>query len=161
MEKETQRLYDSIMEIYTGKPWYGMGFLERINQVSWEIVSQKPIEDSTTIARLVRHMINWRIFLIEKLKGNVDFDIKQDAPNDWTDITIKSKEEWINLLDEMAETQEKIAGLLEESEYGLLDKKVSRRDYNFKFLIEGIIQHDIYHIGQIGLIDSQLKKREH
>ncbi len=34
----------------------------------------------------------------------------------------------------------------------ILEDPVPGRNHNFRFLIEGMIQHDIYHLGQIGLM---------
>lgn len=158
MQNEIQRLVNALTETYSGEPWYGEGFLEKLDSINWKLVSISPVENSTTIARLVKHIINWRIFLIEKLQGNAGFDIKIDAPNDWTDIVVESESDWEQLLVEMVESQNAIIRLLKEKTDEILDTQVEGRTYSYRFLIEGIIQHDVYHLGQIGLIASQLKK---
>ena len=38
-----------------------------------------------------------------------------------------------------------------------LDRTVAGKEYNFRYLIEGITQHDVYHLGQIALTLSLVK----
>jgi len=160
MQKELERITASLNQVYRGAPWYGHGFVEKMETLDWRIVNITPTAHKTSVARLVKHVINWRIFLIEKLKGNAEFNIETDAPNDWTDINIESEEAWKALLQELDDTQEELIRLLDAETDDLLDRPVLGRSYNFSFLIEGIGLHDVYHLGQIGLIASQIKSGE-
>jgi len=38
----------------------------------------------------------------------------------------------------------------------LLGKQVADREYNYRFLLNGIVQHDIYHLGQIAYVKKLL-----
>jgi len=42
--------------------------------------------------------------------------------------------------------------LIEGRDDSYLDTVFQDSGYTFKYLIEGIIQHDIYHLGQIGIV---------
>lgn len=80
--------------------------------------------------------------------------------SDWTKININTVSDWIELLNKLISTQNKIIELLEEQMINnSLEYKVSGKDYSFEYLLNGIIQHDIYHSGQIGLLHSQLKNK--
>jgi len=47
---------------------------------------------------------------------------------------------------------------LENQDDTYLETRFQDTDYNFHYLIEGIIQHDLYHMGQIGVTIKLLKK---
>jgi len=84
---------------------------------------------------------------LRKLEGDTDFDIEMNSEADWPKIKIKNEEEWKKLQTKLQRTQTELVKFLEGSEDGLLETKVPGKDYNFYFLIKGISQHDIYHLG--------------
>ena len=55
-------------------------------------------------------------------------------------------------------THDLIIELLGTKDDKFLSGKVDYREYNFKFLLHGIIQHDIYHIGQIAYLKKLLSQ---
>jgi len=59
-------------------------------------------------------------------------------------------------LNRLQETQNELINLLEKQQESLLEKSVSERTYNFRKLLQGLIQHDIYHLGQIAYIKKML-----
>lgn len=99
-------------------------------------------------------------FALEKLQGNELHDIEIDSANDWPKIRVDSKEEWEKLKRDLVSAQQKIYEFLEQKNDEYLEEIVPGRDYDIAYLLRGIIQHDIYHLGQIGLIGSQLKLEE-
>ncbi len=46
--------------------------------------------------------------------------------------------------------------LLSEKEDGFLSEEAADRKYNFRHLLHGLIQHDIYHQGQIAFLNKLL-----
>ncbi len=98
--------------------------------------------------------------MLEKLEGNYLFVIEMNSDEDWTEITIKNKSEWDILLNNLTTTQKKIIEILKrQKDDKFLNSITPKREYNFKYLINGIIQHDIYHSGQIGLLYSYIIKQ--
>jgi hypothetical protein len=45
---------------------------------------------------------------------------------------------------------------LKKKEDAFLEEKVDYRNYNFRFLLNGLVQHDIYHLGQIAYVGKML-----
>ena len=52
-------------------------------------------------------------------------------------------------MDNLRHSQEALIHELSERNDSLLDEQVPGRSYNFYVLLQGIIQHDIYHLGQM------------
>ena len=138
---------------FDGKPWYGDSVMKKLDAVDWKIVNDAIYGDKT-IAVLVQHIINWRIFVIMKLQGDEDYDIIIDELNDWTKVTIENGEEWNRLKKRIRHTQKEILELLASHTDALLDKKVPAKNYTFGAILPSIAQHDIYHLGQIALLNS-------
>ena len=63
---------------------------------------------------------------------------------------------WARGLKELKEIHDRIVEVLQLKEDSFLDQKVDHRNYNFRFLLNGLIQHDIYHLGQIAYVKKWL-----
>lgn len=150
----------SLSETFEGAPWYGDSVMQKLENVPYVIGDKSCIPQSHNVAQIVGHLIAWKNFTLEKLKGNADFDIEVGSKSDWPDIEVNSQRDWEDLKHKLVVSQSKIYEILKEKDDNFLDEKVSGRDYTINYLLNGIIQHDIYHIGQIGLIQSQLKNEE-
>ncbi|SDS44301.1 DinB family protein [Gramella sp. MAR_2010_147] len=161
MKNRTKKIVRSLSEIFEGLPWYGESVMRKLENVPYVIGYKTCNPESHSVAQIVGHLIAWKIYAVEKLKSNANFSIEIDSEDDWAHIEVHSAKEWEELKRKLVAAQSKIYELLDEKEDdSFLDKKVQGKDYNFEHLLNGIIQHDIYHIGQIGLIESQLKKKE-
>ena len=152
MDNNIQQLISKLNESFSGRPWYGDSLMTKLNSIDAGVVNHLPLPSQNSIAKLVQHIINWRIFVTKKLQGDEQFDIKQNDKNDWTDIVINGEQDWRILLEQLRGTQIEITRLLAAKEDSFLMQPVPGRKYNYQYLIEGLIQHDIYHLGQIALV---------
>ena len=148
---QLQALIKRFETVYEGQPWYGSSMLSSLKKIAPELITRSLIPGKKNIAELVRHIVAWRLFLIEHLKGNHSYQIDLDTELDWPPVQGLG---WEELLEELAESQQTIIELLGGQEDAILKKIMShgKNEYSFRYLIEGVIQHDIYHLGQINLI---------
>ena len=58
---------------------------------------------------------------------------------------------------ELKSIHEKIIALLQLKDDEWLKEKVNFRDFDNRFLLNGLIQHNIYHLGQIAYLKKQLE----
>lgn len=152
MNNELEHIIKSLKECFDGKPWYGISVMEKLNSISWEKVNEKKY-GSKSIAVLVQHIINWRIFVLKKLQGDIEYDLKIDGLNDWSEVDIKRPEEWERLKIELQKTQSEILETLSNQTDALLKEKVPGKNYTFGAILPSLAQHDIYHLGQIAMLN--------
>ncbi|WP_159039887.1 DinB family protein [Christiangramia fulva] len=160
MGKRIDQLIASLSEVFEGEPWYGESVMRKLENVSYIIGDKTCLPESHNVAQIVAHLISWKNFAIEKLRSNGSFNIKIDSKQDWPEVEVQSRKDWEDLKHELVVAQNDIYDFLKDKSDHFLDEKVAGRDYTYDFLLKGIIQHDIYHLGQIGLIQSQLKNQE-
>jgi len=156
MATEFEHIINNLKECFDGKPWYGISMMKKLDSISWEIVNDRKYS-SKSIAVLVQHIINWRVFLLKKLEGDAGYDLKIDGPNDWTTIHINSPEEWTNLKKELTQTQNELLAKLALASEETLAQQVPGKNYTFLPILTSISQHDIYHLGQIAMLDTMMK----
>ncbi|MBT8239108.1 MAG: DinB family protein [Croceitalea sp.] len=141
---------------FDGKPWYGDSVMKKLDAVDWQCVNDQDYNNKS-IAVLLQHMINWRIFVIKKLQGDAAYDIIIDELNDWTRVQIKNEQEWHLLKQAIRNTQKELLDLLANSTDEILDKKVPGKKYTFGPILQSVAQHDIYHLGQIAMLNAKSK----
>ncbi|MEZ5039168.1 MAG: DinB family protein [Saprospiraceae bacterium] len=150
-QKQIQGLIKRLENSYQGTPWYGNALLSSLRKISSERAKMQVKPGTKSIAALLRHMVAWRQFLIEHLQGNNTFDIELNSEIDWPSVDDLT---WEELVEELEISQTNILHLLSQQEDSWLKEMVGNRTYNHRFLVEGVIQHDIYHLGQINLLNN-------
>ena len=80
------------------------------------------------------------------------------SPDDWKDEAVLRKIGWVNLKDALYTSTGDLINLIAGKDDSYLQTKFQDTDYNFLYLMEGIIHHDIYHLGQIGITLKLMKE---
>src|SRR5690606_12628228 len=69
---------------------------------------------------------------------------------------------WDYIKSEYDRTLSELIDLLKSKDDGFLDEPYYdtdfKDDYEYRFVINGMLHHDIYHLGQLGIIIKYLKK---
>lgn len=157
---QAKHLAAQLEDIYEGDPWYGDPIRPKLEAITLEQAVYKPHPAANSIAQILKHMIAWRYFVVRKLKDNDDFDIKMNSQEDWDkDLDLRSEAEWEAMKEQFAGIQEDLLSLLRPKTNHELSERVNRRDYDLHYLVNGILGHDLYHLGQIGYIKSLWDKQ--
>lgn len=157
---ETTRILNLLNTFYEGdKPWYGPSVVEVISGVTSKLAQARLTGNTHSIAEIIYHMTTWRIFAVKKLQGDADFEIV-DKEKNWKTFPYFDDLDWEALQMELSLSQDELVTVLEGMEDdSYLDKIVPGYDYDYYTLIQGIINHDIYHLGQISIIKKGVKLR--
>lgn len=155
----THELINQLQMMYHGVPWYGDSMAEKLNKIEAPHFDLRISDSAHTIRELLEHMIAWRTYVIEKLDGNIAFDIKLDSDDDWKQLASHNGNGTSDLFDRLKTTQNKLVHKLKEKDDEWLYAQVPGKQYDNLTLLSGIIQHDIYHLGQIGLIHKLLQEQ--
>ena len=145
-------------DVVTGQPWFGTGLSKTMDEIPHSAINHKTETMSHSIGELVIHIINWRNYAIQKIKGNKEFDIETNSDMDWLSLENISEAHWVTLLDILDQSFNELISELENMSDGGLDEGVPGKKFTFVYLIRGIIQHDIYHLGQIRYVFAMTSK---
>jgi uncharacterized damage-inducible protein DinB len=140
-------------EIYGGTPWYGEPFSKKVNDVSHEIAFISPHQGMHAIVQVVAHMTYWRKGLIARLTGDKNFQTSVKSKDNWPGLDRLNEAGWQSVRSDFDRSQETISDLLNQRPDSLLATEYAEGS-TFEYRIQGIIDHDIYHIGQIGVIKA-------
>ena len=149
MERELKHLVKMLQHTFEKNAWHGPAVKEVLENVT-ESDAQKRLPDSHSIIELVAHMAAWRIFVVKKLQGNIEYKVTDE-------MNFPTPTEWSKTVVELDESQARLLEALKGFDSSKLYDPVPHGSYNYNFytLLHGIIHHDLYHTGQIALIKKQ------
>jgi uncharacterized damage-inducible protein DinB len=141
---EKTKIIDLLQNSFAGPAWHGPAVMEVLATVTPQSLTKK-ISDSHSIIELVMHMTAWRDFVAKRLEGNNSFEVSE-AEN------FPNGADWKSAMDALQQSQKKLVEAISSFPEEKFQDKVPTRTYNFYTMLYGIIQHDIYHTGQIVLL---------
>jgi uncharacterized damage-inducible protein DinB len=152
MNKETRYIIKTFESTLTGQPWFGRSVYALIADIDESKIHTRPNTESHSLIELLWHMNTWAEFTLGALENRTVEDLKDIEANDWRQINpeIHTWKKGIEQLKAMHENIIKI--LTKKTDDNFLKAIVPNREYNFRFLLNGLIQHNIYHAGQMAYL---------
>lgn len=144
--------------VVDGGDWMEVSFSEKLTQVNSQKALKQLIPEKHSIAEILWHCVYWRTVFIKRVQGDKLYKQITQATENWISLDALDYKGWDILKEEFEETQRQIISLLETKTDDFLDEEYED-GYTFDYFLEGIIHHDIYHLGQIGLLISLLEKQ--
>jgi uncharacterized damage-inducible protein DinB len=130
--------------------------MEKLADVTEQEAFTPPAKDVHTIAELVAHVIYWRSPIIKKLKGEKDYAASVDNSDNWIPLDKLKAKGWKSLLKDFAESQNQVVSLLNDAKPEFFKGEYSEGN-SWDYVVEGIAQHDIYHLGQLALVKKMIR----
>lgn len=153
MNSETSFILYSLQQSLTGSPWYGLPVYVLLRKVPPAIAFKQPGENGHSPAQLLYHLVNWAEFTLKRVQKDQTQDLAWFEAHDWDPIDPETHD-WEEGLYRLEAAHESLITILAAMPDSFLDEQVDFRNYNFRFLLHGLIQHNIYHAGQIAYISK-------
>lgn len=148
MNTRIQSIIQSLEEIMFGEPWYGRNFFDITRAIDPAIVAVHPGGNAHTLLELVYHCLTWTDFTLHRVLKDVEMDLHATEALDWRVID-PEKHTWASGLEQLQSSTKTLIAALHKKSDALLEETVDYRSYNFEYLLKGLVQHNIYHLGQI------------
>ena len=95
-------------------------------------------------------------FVLSSLENRTVEEMKAIEANDWRTIDLKVQT-WKKGLEQLKATHKKIIEILDQkTDDSFLSDIVPLRKYNFRYMLNGLVQHNIYHLGQVAYVKKML-----
>ena len=147
-------------DVQNGKLWIGSTFDSKLNQVDEKLVFTRPIKGMHSIAEIISHLTLWRKETILKIQTGQGSKT-DDCEENWLDNNKLRLLGWEHIKSEYARTLTELIDLLKSKNDDFLSQQYFDTDfkgyYEYSFVINGMLHHDIYHLGQLGIIIKYLK----
>lgn len=157
--KEIKAVVENILQqldgLYNGKSWVTDEIGRNVFSYPESVAFKRIAGHSHSAAEQVVHIIAWRNFAVQKLTGNDDFDIKDNSPQDWPEPQV-----WPAIQKDFEVCHQNILTAIQNFPIEKWHSIVPLRSYSFLDLINGILEHDYYHFGQINVLLAAIRSME-
>ena len=142
----------------------GDTFDKKINSITEEEAFIRPLPNLHSPAELIAHLTAWRNDAVLKIntgKGKLIGDSDQN----WPGNDELKKIGWSNLIANYQDSLAVLVDLLRDNDDSFLDQPYEDQDfkgkYHYSFVINGLLHHDLYHLGQLGIVIKLIKEKQH
>ena len=149
---EATRIADQLRRAFAGDAWHGESLFEILNGVTAAQAAARPIKNAHTIWELVLHIAAWDNAVLRRLGGvAVELSDTQNFPT----VTDTSETAWRKALAEVQRVHDELVEAVSVLSDSRLDEIVPGKEgahYTFYYMLHGVVQHELYHAGQIALL---------
>ena len=147
---ETTRIRDQLERSHRGPAWHGPSLLENLEGVTAAVAARRKVPGAHSIWEIVRHVTVWEAEVARVIDGKEYVSLQGDA--EWPPLTDTGDAAWKTALEELDGANAALCDAVTRFREDRLNEKVAQRDFSFYGLMHGVVQHNLYHAGQIGLL---------
>jgi uncharacterized damage-inducible protein DinB len=147
---EIKRIKSQLRRAFEGEAWHGPSVMELLKDVTADQAAAHPLAGAHSIWELALHIATWERFVRRRIVEATELEPtdEENFPTvlDTSDAAWRAAIEGIKR--NHAELLETVAGV----DDARLAEIVPGKPYSVYFMLHGVIQHDLYHAGQIALL---------
>ncbi len=152
---ESQRIADQLHRAYAGGAWHGPALGQLLRGVSAKQAAARPIAGAHSIWELVLHITAWTDAIRKRALGEaIELSMRQNFPP----VGKATPGAWRKTLVLLAAAQHQLERTVARLPNSRLKQIVPGRKHTVYFMLHGLVQHDLYHAGQIALLKKATKK---
>jgi len=149
---ETARLADQIRRAFDGDAWHGDSIVEILQGVNAKMAAAHPIKNAHSIWELILHIAAWDGAVLTRIGGTaVQLVDEQNFPP----VKDTSDAAWRTAVEHAQHIHSELVKAVAAFPDSRLQEQVPGKTqsyYNFFYMFSGIVQHELYHAGQIALL---------
>lgn len=147
---EVERIEEQMTRAFEANAWSGPSVRELLHGVDAQQATRKPLAAAHSVWELVLHMTTWKDVVARRLGGE---PIREVPPEiDFPKVAETTEAAWTAALDRLSAAHERLRTALRSVGDEELDQPPPEGVTQRYVLLHGIIQHDLYHAGQIAVL---------
>ena len=148
---ERDRILDQLKRAFEGNAWHGPSVREVLAGVTAEQAHARPLRNGHTIWELVRHIAVWEDVGRRRLEGD-RAQIEISSPEDWPPPEDTRDAAWESASDALERGHQALVETIKRLPESRLNEPVAEDMSTVYVTLHGVIQHDLYHAGQIAIL---------
>ncbi len=154
MHTECLRIADQLRRAFTGDPWHGDPLQTLLAGVTPTEAVARPLGSAHNIHELVLHIDIYVRIALEATTAGTPMPKLYRTGSDWQAVTEPDSASWNSATENLFRNADQLAQAVSVFRDTRLHDTVPGREYDFYYLFHGIVQHTLYHGGQIALLKS-------
>lgn len=139
---------------FEGKAYFGPSVLTALDGITGELATRKTCPAVHNIWELVAHLTAELNYAHGVIEGTARLWI--EGQTTWPAITDISEAAWRQAVEDLIQANRRLVTAISELDDAILDQSATVVGVPFYVMLHGIVQHNVYHAGQISLLKRQL-----
>ena len=152
---ELERVLDQLKRAFEGGAWHGPSVKEVLNGVTAEQAHARPLPNAHNIWELVQHIAVWEDVGRRRLEGD-PAEVPISSTEDWPPADDASEAAWDRAKVALERGHQALVEAISRVSESRLDEPILEGKSTAYVTLHGVIQHDLYHSGQIAILKKAL-----
>jgi uncharacterized damage-inducible protein DinB len=154
---EPALIAEQLRRAFEGNAWHGPALLELLEDMDATTAAARPLPDVHSVWELLLHIAVWDDAACRRIAGQ---KYQPEGAANFPLVPKPTELAWRNAIARAKRTHDvlvKTVAFLPESR---LRERVPGKKYDFYFMLHGVVQHELYHAGQIAILKKSAKAIE-
>jgi uncharacterized damage-inducible protein DinB len=149
MANEVTRIEDQLKRAFEGNAWHGPALVEVLQGVTAAQAAAKPLAGAHSIWEILLHVEAWENVVRRRIGGE---PVELTDAEDWPAAADAGEAAWKAAQEKLRTGHMALRRAVAKLSDARLKEDVPGASYTFYHLVHGVIQHDLYHAGQIAVL---------
>lgn len=154
---EIERIADQLKRTFEGEAWHGPAVVEILEGIPAQQAAARPFNGTHSMWELVLHIAAWERACRRRLGGE-----RAQLPDaeDWPEVTDTNEQAWGQTKEALRQAHKELYHAVSELDETRLDQPIMEGMSSVYVTLQGVIQHSLYHAGQIALLKKASSEQE-
>jgi uncharacterized damage-inducible protein DinB len=159
--REVDRIAAEFERACTGDPWYGSSVKSILAGVDVNAATAHHVQGAHSIGEIVLHMTGWAREVARRLRNGI---AREPEQGDWPVCAARTESDWQAVLAALDAANAELLAAIREADAARLGERIGdARDpalgtgVTRYVALHGIVQHHVYHAGQIALLKRAIE----
>jgi uncharacterized damage-inducible protein DinB len=152
---ESALIAEQLRRAFEGEAWHGPALLELLEDVEATTAAAVPLPGVHSIWELILHIAAWDGAAIRRLKGQT---VQLTGTDNFPIVPKPTDAAWQEAVAQVKLTYDTLVKMIAALPEPRLRDQVPGKDYDFYFMLHGVVQHELYHAGQIAILKKAEKQ---
>jgi len=146
---EASRIADQLRRAFDGDAWHGPALLELLADVDAATAAAKPVPDAHSIWELALHISAWDTACLRRINGE---KIQLTGDKNFPRVPKPTPFAWHKAVADVKRAHNALVKTVAALPESRLRDRVPGKRYDFWHMLHGVVQHELYHAGQIAIL---------
>jgi uncharacterized damage-inducible protein DinB len=154
--REVDRIADQLERVYSGDAWHGPSVRSALEGVDASTAVSYPVPGAHSICEIVLHVTSWTQEVARRLRVGV---AREPEAGDWPSRAVNSESDWLAVVAALDAANAELMTAIRAMDEAHLDDVVGEAreaalgtGVTRYVMLHGLVQHHVYHAGQISLL---------
>ncbi|HEU4478722.1 MAG TPA: DinB family protein [Pyrinomonadaceae bacterium] len=152
---EIERIREQLKRAFEGSAWHGPSVMELLSDVTAQQAAARVFPRAHTIWELALHIGAWEGACLTRLQGE---RAELTDAEDWPAVTETTESAWQLCKSTLIDGNQKLRDMIASLDEQRLDEPILPGMPSVYITVQGVVQHDLYHAGQIAILKKALKE---